>query len=301
MNFDWNYARAFLACSQHGSFSAAAPVLGISQPTLSRQIATLEQQLGVVVFERLGSGLSLTAAGKQLLSHVEAMSQHASALSLQAEGQAEGLHGRVVISASELDGCFRLPPVISKLRQQQPGIELEIVIDNNVSDLSRREADIALRSFRPSQHELIARKICDEPIALYGSHDYVQQLQTLNQQQLFQQVQIIGFEHKPRLAQLLNQQGWQLTEKNFALVCKFQMMQLQLVERSLGLGFFPMDIAENNPTLRAFYLNKDSQAEPPLTLELWLVSHRELRTSARVKYVFDLMAAELSADSYPFQ
>ncbi|MCJ7598755.1 MAG: LysR family transcriptional regulator, partial [Methyloceanibacter sp.] len=139
--FDWNQARAFLATVEEGSLSAAARALGMTQPTLGRQVAALEQELGVVLFERVGRGLTLTPNGLELVDHVRAMRDAASQVSLTASGQSQTIEGSVCISASEAVAAYQLPPILAKLRDIAPGIEVEVVASTAVSDLRRREAD----------------------------------------------------------------------------------------------------------------------------------------------------------------
>lgn len=279
--FDWNHARAFLASAEQGSLSAAARTLGISQPTLSRQVAALETTLGVTLFERLGKGLQLTAAGQQLLGHVRDMQEAAGRFALSAAGQAQALHGPVVISVSEIDAVFRLPGFIRLLQASEPGIRLEVVVSNAISDLKRREADIALRSLRPTEADLIARKIVDEPIWLYGRHDYVQQLRQSAQQR----PRIIAFDHQPRFLQVLNDAGWNVQEDDICLRTTFQMLQWQMVKEGMGLAMLPEAIGDAEPQFRRAFAERGALLQVPL----WLVSHRELRTSPRVRRVFDLL------------
>ena len=140
--FDWNRARAFLVTAEEGSFSAAARALGMSQPTVGRQVAALEQELEVTLFERVGAGLELTAAGLDLLEHVRVMGKAASLMALAATGRAETIEGTVCISASEINAVYILPPIIERIRRTHPAVEIEIVASNNASDLRRREERI---------------------------------------------------------------------------------------------------------------------------------------------------------------
>ena len=158
MKFDWNRARAFLVTAEEGSLSAAARALEMTQPTLGRQVSALEQELGVALFERAGRGLVLTPSGLELVDHVRAMGEAANRVSLTASGQSQTIEGSICITASEIHAAYLLPPIIAKLRRAQPGIKVEIIASNAASDLRRREADIAIRSFRPTQPELIAKK-----------------------------------------------------------------------------------------------------------------------------------------------
>ena len=125
--FDWNHARAFLAAAEQGSFSAAALALGVAQPTVGRQVAALEEELGVTLFERVGRGLQLTAVGLDLAEHVRAMRDAAQRASLTAAGESLSLEGVVCITASEFVAAYVLPPIVGRIREAHPGIELELV------------------------------------------------------------------------------------------------------------------------------------------------------------------------------
>ena len=151
VSYDWNQVRAFLATVEEGSLSAAARALGLTQPTLGRQVAGLEAALGVTLFERIGKTLVLTAPGMELLEQTRAMGAAASRLSLAATGQSTSIEGHVRISASDSYAAHILPPILVDLARRAPGINVEIVVSNQISDLRRREADIAIRNFRPTE------------------------------------------------------------------------------------------------------------------------------------------------------
>ncbi|MCO5059884.1 MAG: LysR family transcriptional regulator [Rhizobiaceae bacterium] len=162
IKFDWNRARAFLVTAEEGSLSAAARALGMTQPTLGRQVDALEHELGVLLFDRAGRSLVLTPAGLDLLDHVRAMGEAAGRVSLAASGKAQSIEGSIVVTASEIYSAYLLPPVVARLRREHPGITVEVVASNATIDLKRREADIAVRSFRPTEPDLVARKIGDD-------------------------------------------------------------------------------------------------------------------------------------------
>lgn len=292
INFDWNRARSFLAVAENGSLSAAARVLNMTQPTLGRQISALESELGVTLFERVGNRLELTASALQLLPHLQAMRDNATAFSLTATGQTQSIEGTVVISASEVDAAFRLPRLIAGLHRQEPGIRIEIVVSNDASDLKRREADIAVRSFRPRQPDLIARKLGDVAIWMYGTEACLAPFQSQSRPDEFTDIPIIGFDRSGALLDLLNSQDWAVTERNFPVLTGNQLLQLELCRADLGLIVLPQDIGDAQASLvRAF------PANGPLTrIPVWLVSHQELRTSARVRRVYDFLAAGLCRD-----
>ena len=289
VKFDWNHARAFLITAEEGTLSAAAKTLDMTQPTLSRQVAALESELQITLFERVGQRLILTDSGLELLEHARSMGNAAQIFSLAASGQSQNIEGSVVISAGELDAVFRLPKIIAKLRREEPGIDIEVIVTNEPSDLKRREADIAIRSFRPIQSDLIAKKLGEEIIWLYGTQDYLQQLPPLSETSDLIDIQIIGFDRSNSVSEILNQQGWNLSKQNFQLITSFQMLQLAFCKEGLGAIFFPEDMGDKDSSLvRAF-----EHMGPAIQLPVWLVCHQELRTNLRVRRVFDFIAEEL--------
>ncbi len=291
VKFDWNRARAFLVTAEEGSLSAAARAMEMTQPTLSRQVAALEEELGVALFERLKGGLTLTQSGIELLAHVRAMGEAASQFSLSATGQSQALEGNICIAASEIDATFRLPVIIQTLRQLEPGINLEIVVSNQVSDLKRREADIAIRSFQPTQPDLIARKIKDINIWAYAATDYFSSRQLDEHPKQLEHVSFVGFDHTKMLIDALQTKGIGVNESHFPITCPFQMLQWELAKQGSAIAIFPEDIGDAEPLLRRTY----ESLGPLLSLPMWLVCHRELRTSRRVRRVFDLLAQGLGA------
>jgi DNA-binding transcriptional LysR family regulator len=289
VSFDWNHIRAFLVTAEEGTLSAAAKALGLTQPTLSRQVCALECQLSLTLFERVGQRLVLTNSGLELLEHAREMGNSALDFSLSASGQSQQIEGSVIVSASELTAAYMLPKIIAKLRSEEPGIHIEVVVTNEPSDLKRRDADIAIRNFHPTQHDLIAKKLGEEVIWLYGTQEYLDHFPLINDFSELNDIQIIGFDHSNMVSDLLNKQGWKLSKKNFSLITSCQLLQLALSKESQGVIFFPEKIGDQDPCLvRAF-----EHMGPIMKLPIWLVCHQELRTSLRVRKVFDFIATEL--------
>lgn len=285
IQFDWNRARAFLVVAEEGSFSAAGRAMNISQPTLGRQIAAFEQELNVTLFERVGKKLVLTESGSKLYQHVSKMAESANQMLLTALGQDENIAGDVSISLTELDAFFRFPPLINQLREYAPNINIELIVSNQVSDLKRREADIAIRYQRPTDLDLIARKIGHETVHLYGNKSLVQSFSNKSPSEV-NNVQIIGFERGERLKQHLDESGWLLKHNPFNMICSNQLVQWQLAQHTSSLILVPDHIAQYNPNLTIAF--KDHFK--PFELDAWLVCHRELHTNKRVKLVFDFLA-----------
>jgi len=289
LSFDWNHIRAFIVTAEAGTLSAAAKILNSTQPTLSRQVSALEAKLKVILFERVGQRLVLTNSGLELLEHAREMSNAALAFSLTASGQSKKIEGSVIVSAGELTAAFLLPKIIAKLRHLEPGITIEVVVTNEPSDLKRREADIAIRSFHPKQNDLIAKKIGEEVIWLYGTPEYLAKFPVISDFSELENIQVIGFDRRNSITDILNQKGWNLSEKNFAIITPFQLLQLELSKEGQGLIFFPEQMGDKETKLiRAF-----QHMGPIMTLPVWLVCHQELRTSVRVRRVFDFIATEL--------
>ena len=171
---DWNQLRAFLETAETGSLSAAARKLGLTQPTLSRQVAAIERRLGVTLFERAGKSMVLTATGVDLLEHVRAMGTAAEAMALAATGRSQKVEGIVSVSASDMVATHLLPRLVRRIRQEVPGIAIEVIATNAISDLQRREADIAIRHINPDRPDLIARLIRQANASFYASQDWVE-------------------------------------------------------------------------------------------------------------------------------
>lgn len=289
VTFDWNRTRAFLVTAEEGSFSAAARALGMSQPTLGRQVSALEQELGVTLFARTGRGIALTQAGVALLDHVRAMGEAAERVALAAGGRSEAIEGSIAITASEIYAATLLPRLVARLRREAPGIEVEIVASNDRVDLRRREADIALRNIRPAQSDLIARKLGADRATLYATPDYLAGIgDPATPEALSAQADFIGFDTSPRMAQGLNAMGLSLSAASFPVLTASHLVHWELVKAGVAVGIAPMALGDAEPAV--------VRALPdlaPMEFDCWLITHEEIATSRRVRLVFDLMAEML--------
>ena len=286
--FDWNQVRAFLVTAEEGSFSAASRALGLTQPTLGRQVSALEDRLGVILFERLGRSLSLTPSGLELLDHVRAMGDAASRLSLTASGQSQRIEGRVCITATDVVSMYLLPDALKRLRELAPGIEVEVVASNDVRDLRRREADIAIRHGRPEQPDLIAKLLRETSIHLYASSDYLDQHGRPTSPSDLSEAVFIGFDQSDRLLTRLNEIGLTLTKNNFKLISESGAVAWELVKQGLGIGLMVKEVGDRTAGVECVLPDLD-----PIMVPIWLVTHRELHTSRRIRLVFDVLANSL--------
>lgn len=289
VKFDWNHAKAFLITAEEGSLSAAARVLGAAQPTLGRQVSAFEEELGIVLFQRVGRGLALTEAGLELLDHVRAMGDAANRVSLTALGQSQSIEGIVRISASEVYAAYLLPPIIAKLRREQPGIEVEIVASHSTSDLRRREADIAIRNFRPTEPDLIAKKIRDVPAQLYAAPEYLDRIGHPKLPFDLRNAEFINITSGDAFMHGLNRMGLDLTKANFPIMTENYLVMWEYVKRGLGIGVLDAHIGDAEPAVVRVLPDLE-----PLMFPIWLVAHREISTSLRIRTVFDLLVSELA-------
>jgi len=289
--FDWNHALAFWTTVEEGSLSAAARKLGLTQPTLSRQVAALEQSLGVTLFERLGKSLVLTESGLDLIEHVRAMGAAADTVRLAASGQTQSIAGRVTISASDGFAAYVLPDIVHRIREAAPEITLEIVASNALSDLRRREADIAIRHVRPDQPDLIGRLVHESGAHLYAAQAWIDQNGMPRHPADLARAGFIGLGDGARLAGHLQSRGLPVTEASFTLASENSVVVWEMVKRGLGISFQMHEIAARTPGIVRLL----PQIEP-FPVPIWLVTHRELRTSRRIRTVFDHLAEALAPE-----
>ncbi len=291
VKFDWNRARAFLVTAEEGSLSAAARAMGMTQPTLGRQVDALEAELGVILFERAGRGLILTPSGIELLDHVRAMGEAAGRMSLAASGQSQTLEGSICLTASEIESAYLLPPIIARLRQRAPGIEVEVVASNAAMDLKRREADIAIRSFRPTQPDLIAKRLNDQHARFYATPAYLARIGNPATPADLGRADFISFEANDQYLDAINGLGLSLTRKNLSVLTASHCVHWQFARHGVGIGMVPEKIGDADPAMVRVLPGQIK----PMTFPMWLTTHRGLNTSRRVRMVFDFLAEELSA------
>ena len=290
-NFDWNRARAFLVTVEEGSYSAAARALGVAQPTLGRQVSALEEELGLVLLERVGNKLSPTPEGLALAGKVREMNEAAIGCALLAAGQAQSIEGLVRIAASEPVAAYVLPAMVEEMLSAHPGLRIELVVSNATSDLRRREADIAIRHVRPQGADLVARLIKEQCRAyLYASSGYLRRINNpASPQSLMEQGRIIGFDDTPALQNTLAGLGLQVPQDRLPVFVENQLVQWEMAKRGMGMCIMPEEVGEKEPGMERVLPGQLEGVAYPT----WLVSHRELRTSQRIRVVFDLLTGML--------
>jgi len=289
---DWNLLRALGAVLAHGSLTQAAARLGSSQPTLSRQIATLEAQLGAPLFERGARRLVPTATALALAEPAARMLAAAQALAVAADdarSHAGELAGTVRLTASEVVSSQVLPALLAGLAQRHPAIQIELVPSDRQSNLLEREADIAVRMLRPTQGTLITRHIADWPLGFYAHRDLLARAGRLPTPQTLADFRWLGFDQSTALIDGFRAAGFEVDRRFFAFRCDHQIVHLEAVRQGLGIGIVMQPLARRLPGLQPVL---PGLALP--VLPVWLTAHRELHASRRLRLVWDALAQGLA-------
>ena len=287
-DFNWQLIPSFLAAHKHGSLLAAARTLGISQPTVGRHVSQLEAQLGTPLFERTGRGLISTPAAVRLADAARAMETGAHTLMRGAHQAQTTLSGTVRISASQPVGCCLLPKLLAQLRAEQPGIQVELVVSNTASDLLRREADIAIRMVRPTQSSLVARRIGQVGVVACAHRNYLARRGVPLEPADLLGHEMVGNDRVQDIYRGFAAMGYSVGPEQFALRTDDLMAYWAAVRAALGIGFVAAYLLRGDPDVVTVL--------PELSLPslaVWLVVHREIRTSRRIRAVFDFLAREL--------
>ncbi|WP_299677104.1 LysR family transcriptional regulator [uncultured Roseobacter sp.] len=290
ISFDWNQVRAFLATAEEGSFSGAARVLKTSQPTIGRQISELEQTLGVTLVERSTRRPTLTEAGRDLLDHVRAMGDAASLISMSATAHSEAVSGVVTVTATDLMSARALPGLLAPLRDSTPGLRVNILASNDLQNILKREADIAIRHVRPDQPELIARHVGDFRAGLYASRTYLDRAGRPQTPREVADHAFIGNPDPVRLMAPMHNLGIPLRPENFVMTSENGVVVWELMRAHLGITVLPEALCAADPALERVLPEL-----PPFQFPIWLVTHRELQTSRRIRIVFDQLARGVRA------
>ena len=285
----WELWRTFEAVLREGSLSAAARKLGLTQPTAGRHVAELEATLGAgALFTRSGRGLSPTEAAHALYPYAQAMAAAAAALVRTASAPLNAAAGVVRISASEVIGAEVLPPILTALRRTHPALSFELLLTNAPTDLLQRDADLAVRMIRPQQQALLARSVGRIRVGLYAHREHLARSGPIRTLKDLQAHSLIGFDREeaalragyPELAGL----------PAFAFRSDNQLAQLAAVRAGFGVGLVQEPIAQRDPDLTPV-LGETFVAH----LETWVVMHEDLRTTARMRIVFDALVEGMSA------
>jgi DNA-binding transcriptional LysR family regulator len=288
-DFDWALVRSFLAVLDAGSVSAAAKHSGARQPTLSRHVAELEAQLGAPLFERTGRGVVPTAAALAIVDAARRMEEAALAVGRGLASARTAARGVVRVTTSQVAATWLLPEILARLQREHPEIEIELVASNELTNLLRREADIAVRMVRPAQQSLIARKLGEIEIVAAAHKSYLAKAPPLRTPADLVAHRLIGYDRDDTIIRGAARMGLVLSRGDFALRTDDQVVYGRLVGAGAGIGFVARYNLDHWPGVVAVL--------PALAvgaLPCWLAVHREIRSNPRVRTVYDFLAREIA-------
>lgn len=287
---DWSLIRTFLEVAESGSFSAAGRSLSISQPTVGRHVRELESQVGLELFQRGSRGQTLSLDGMALLERAREMKAAAARLGLVARGREDEMDGVVRITASTVVAHFILPPMIAAMRQAHPGIAIELVPTDAPENLLFREADIAVRMFRPTQLDIVTRHVADQALGLYATPDYLDRKgrpQTIAE---FKRHDVVGFDRSELIIRTMRDLGLDVDRDFFPVRCDDQAAFWHLVIAGCGIGGMQCIIAD-----REHRVERVLPDFPLPDLPVWLAAPQAIRHTARIRAVWDHLADGFSA------
>ena len=286
---DWSLVQAFLAVAETGSLSGAARELNLTQPTVGRHIQALEDDLGISLFKRQARGMALTPQGASLLESARAMREAAEALSLSAAGGETDLSGTVRVTSSVFVAHHILPGVVTDLRQRHPEIQIELVATDTSENLLYGEADIAVRMYRPTQLDIVAKYIGDVQLALFGAKSYIQRRGRPTTPEEVIEHDVIGYDRNDAMIRGFREAGMEVSPAFFPVRCDNNTVVWELVRAGAGLGFGMERAGREDPLLTQI----DFGVEIP-RLEVWLAAHERVRRSPRVDAVWSILSDRLS-------
>jgi DNA-binding transcriptional LysR family regulator len=283
--FDWDDIRFFLALHRQRNLARAGVALGVDATTVSRRIGDLESRLGARLFDRTPRGVRLSDAGMRLLPRAERMENEAMAVERDVAGDDQRLDGTVRLTATEMLSTRFIAPYLGSFNRRYPGILLDVVCTSRDLDLSRREADIALRLSRPRQDDLVVKRLFDIELGLYGSIDYMAEhgVPDLHATSLEGHA-ILLFADTPGFRR---ENGWleaRIRDARVAIRCDSVSSVYSAAVAGVGLALLPCHVADAEPRLQRIGVRG-----APAPRQVWQAVHRDLHGAARIRAVLDFL------------
>ncbi len=282
---DWSLIQSFLVVAETGSLSGAARQLRRSQPTLGRHIRDLERALGADLFERHARGLRLSDTGAELLPLARQMNAAMHAIALTAAGQSQDPTGTVRITASVFASHYLLPPILARIRAAEPAIQLDLIPSDTSENLLFREADIAVRMYRPTQMDIVARHVATQGIGIFAARSYLDRAGRPQAIGDLLQHDLIGYDSNDLIVRTMREMGWPASRDSFAIRCDNQAAYWELVRAGCGIGFSQAVVGRAEPLVEE--LEFDIAIDP---LPVWLAAHEVMRQTPRIRRVWDMLA-----------
>ncbi len=288
-DLDWSLVQSFLAVAETGSLSAAASALRQSQPTIGRHVRTLESALEVELFRRHARGLDLTPMGQQIRPAAEEMRSAMHAIRRTAEAEAGRLEGTVRIAASVFAAHHVLPSILATIRHAEPAISLVLQPSDDSDNLTFREADIAVRMYRPQHLDLVTRHIGDLTIGIFAARSYLDRAGRPACPEDLLRHDLVGYDRSRLVIDGMAAAGLPVTADDFATRCDNQTAYWELIRAGCGIGFGQRNVGQADPLVEEI---RFPEMQPP-TLPVWLTAHETVRRIPRVDRVWTLLAGGL--------
>jgi len=286
---EWTLYRTFLQVASDGNLSTAARKLGLTQPTASRHIKALESKLATALFTRERQGLLPTPVARAMIPHAGAMAAAAAALRLSCSAEQQDDRGAVRVTAGQLVSQQILPPILAEFCHQHPKIEVELAVSDRNEDLLQREADVAVRMLQPTQQSLIGKRIGFIEVGLFAHRRYAERFGLPRSIADLSSHRLIGFDREPHAIHSAGGAAARLTREQFGFRCDSAPVQVAALQAGVGIGGRHVHLAQHDPDLVRVL-------EETMTFrcEMWLVMHRDQKTTRRIRMMFDHLSVSLS-------
>jgi len=281
---DWTLLQTFVSVTRHGSLSAASRAMQISQPTISRHIAQLEEHIGFRLFERAKSGVTLTAKGAELLEHASEMAKAAAKLQVAGDGSSDTMSGTVRITASQIVATFLLPEILAEFHKEEPTIQIELVASDETGNLLHREADIAVRMFRPTQLDVISKKIAELELGVYAAKTYLERNGEPADIEHLKEHGFIGYDRSTQILDGFQKNGVDVDREFFSFRSDDQVVCWAMVVAGFGIGFNQRVIGDHDTRLKRILRDVKIPAIP-----VWLTAHSALKSNQRIRRVYNFL------------
>ena len=284
---NWQNWHFFVATAEAGSVSKASINLGVSQPTLSRQLVAMEKQLGQSLFNRSTQGINLTEFGSALLEEVRVMQKSAFRLQRLASGKADKVSGKLRLSVNEIIANYYLPNILPEFLDLYPDIFIEVEVTNKASNLDRRDADIAIRMFQPKQFDLVTRRLFNIPLGFYASHTYLDKFGCPESHEALFSHRVLGYDRDTQIEKGSQALGWDLKNEDFSFRCDFMPMHIELARKGGGI------VVTHSKLAKTLSLKEIDIGVKLPDLPLYLVCHRDVQHNKKIRCLMDYLGQSL--------
>ncbi|MBK5541753.1 LysR family transcriptional regulator [Pseudomonas sp. TH05] len=283
---NWDDARVFLAVCRESTLRGAARVLGVDQATVGRRVTALEKSLSATLFLRTSDGYALTAVGEAALQAVEKMEHSALELERQIQGLDDRLTGSVRVSTTDSLAIDFLIPAIARLHQRHPDVRVQLDASTQILSLAKREADIAVRNTRPDNPDLIARRIARWPVGLFASQAYVEAHGVPEPGSAFAGHDLVVYQPYLQGNKDLTLVAEPMTGGRIVASLSSSLLVRRSIGAGIGLGEIPVPMGQRDGLVRLW-----PERNRTTPYDVWLVTHADLRHTARVRAVIEEIVA----------